>query len=120
MGSKKPAVPPDLLEEVFELNLQLEEFRAGAKARHAAEPALRQALEASRQVFLGKLDAIMTELKSRWSEWDCMLEREAEGENIPPQERRRVLSAMRDILNRRKYVENIGREIANALNQENL
>jgi molecular chaperone HscB len=127
-GSKKMAVPPDLLEEVFELNLQLEEFRAAsksdsyqrAKTRDAGDSALRQALEASRQAFVGKMEAIMTELKTRWREWDHMLERETAGETVPPEERRRVLAAMLAILHRRKYVDNIGKEIATALNQENL
>src|SRR5437763_1911902 len=53
---KKQVVPPELLEEVFELNMQLQEMRA-AKAMGEEEPELRRDLMTAKDAF----DAKMTE-----------------------------------------------------------
>src|SRR5207247_9513974 len=47
-GEKKQIVPPDLLEEVFELNMQIEELRANKKMGEE-DPALIQELQAHKQ-----------------------------------------------------------------------
>jgi len=111
-GSKKQAVPPELLEEVFELNEQLEEFRN----RKPGTEIGRKELEAARQGFQGKLDGITGELKHCWRDWDALIAREINGEESPHEERRRLLNAMLEILTRRRYVSNLVGEVSAVLN----
>ena len=66
---KQQVVPPDLLEEVFELNMQLEEMRM-AKAGGADDPELRGNLEAARKNFDQQLKASEQDLQRLWAEWD--------------------------------------------------
>ena len=84
-------VPPELLEEVFELNMALEEFRGGDES---AKPQL----EAARVNFLGMLAEIDGQLEERFRSWDAS----HAGEE---------LAAIRALLNRRKYIQNLLREV---------
>src|SRR6266699_2743116 len=54
-GEKKQIVPPDLLEEVFELNMQLEELRANKKIGEE-DPALVQQLQQHKQTLEQKFN----------------------------------------------------------------
>jgi molecular chaperone HscB len=74
-------VPPELLEEVFELNMALEE---------ADVPQL----EAARQKFEGMRIELDAELQTAFTRWDTTENREA-------------LAAVRGLLNRRKYITNL-------------
>src|SRR5947208_8123258 len=102
-GEKKQIVPPDLLEEVFELNMQLEEFRATKKLGEE-DPVLIQELQAHKQSLEMKFNTLFDELKGYWDEWDS-----AEGSH-DEQECRRVRDKMVDVLNRRSYIRNWVRE----------
>jgi molecular chaperone HscB len=84
-GSKD--VPPELLEEVFELNMAIEELREG-------DESARPQLEAARKRFEGMRDAIDSGLESKFGKWDSGHDREA-------------LVEIRALLNRRKYVTNL-------------
>jgi len=84
-GSKD--VPPELLEEVFELNMALEELSSGD------EDAIPQ-LEAARQRFLGMRGELDREMQQKFEEWDRTGSRD-------------VLAAIRSMLNRRKYITNL-------------
>jgi molecular chaperone HscB len=106
---KKQVVPPELLEEVFELNMQLQELRMSKQTGEADEDAL-NGLRAAKQNFEAKLGAIDTELKSIWNHWDAVVERPAEDES-----RKNVLKQMLDLLNRRSYVRNLARDVNSAL-----
>ena len=66
---KKQVVPPDLLEEVFELNLQLEELRAQKKLGED-DPALIEELGKQKLELEEKQEALLSELKSYWHQWD--------------------------------------------------
>ena len=105
---KKQIVPPDLLEEVFELNMQLEEARMNKKMGED-DPALVNDLEAHKDTFQKKSEALSHELKSHWDEWD----RVADSNN--EEDRRRVLDRMVDLLNRRSYIKNLVRDVNEAL-----
>ena len=59
---KKQIVPPDLLEEVFELNMQLEELRMNKKMGED-DPALVKDLEAHKAQFEKKYEELAEELK---------------------------------------------------------
>lgn len=102
---KQQVVPPDLLEEVFELNMQLEEARMNKKTGEADEQ-LAAELRAHKQNFERKLAALGDELKTYWDEWDALIERDGQGE-----ERTRVRDQMVDLLNRRNYVRNLVRDV---------
>src|SRR4030088_2682016 len=66
---KKQVVPPDLLEEVFELNMQLEELRMNKKVGEN-DPSLAKELEAHKGQLETKFEALSQELKLYWDEWD--------------------------------------------------
>jgi len=107
-GEKKQIVPPDLLEEVFELNMQLEELRASKKLGEE-DSALVQELQTHKQSLGAKFSTLFNELKDYWSEWDSAEESDSE------QERRRVRDRMVDLLNRRSYIGNLVRDVNEAL-----
>jgi molecular chaperone HscB len=111
---KKQVVPPDLLEEVFELNMQLEELKANKKLGED-DPNLTRDLEHAKAGFEAKLNIIGGELERRWAEWDAFIERELSGESVPDEERVRLRDAMVQILNRRSYVRNLVRDVNAAL-----
>jgi molecular chaperone HscB len=105
---KKQIVPPDLLEEVFELNMQLEELRMNKKMGEH-DPALVKDLEAHKAQFEKKYEELAEELKGHWNRWDQAVDRN-NGE-----ERRGALDSMVDLLNRRSYIRNLVRDVNEAL-----
>src|SRR5271169_2628312 len=62
---KKQIVPPDLLEEVFELNMQLEELRMQKKMGED-DPALIEEIGRQKLELEGKLEVLGRELEGRW------------------------------------------------------
>src|SRR6201987_1229256 len=66
---KKQVVPPELLEEVFELNMQLQEMRA-AKQMGEDEPELRRDLMTAKDAFDAKMVETQAELERLGSAWD--------------------------------------------------
>src|SRR5213594_2188888 len=107
-GEMKQIVPPDLLEEVFELNMQLEELRAN-KELGEEDPALVQELQTHKHSLEAKFRRLFDELKRYWDEWDAAEKSDSE------QERRRVRDKMVDLLNRRSYIRNLVRDVNEAL-----
>ena len=112
----KRAVPSDLLEEVFELNLQLEEFRAGRK-RGQEDSSLRRELESASASLAAKLDAVTGELKGCWRQWDSMIDSQLAGQAATPEARRGILGRLADVLHRRRYLTNVVGEISATLNE---
>jgi molecular chaperone HscB len=110
---KKQVVPPDLLEEVFELNLHLEELRAQKKLGED-DPALLEEIGKAKLSLEEKYDALFTELKAEWNEWD-KLEGEKSENSGSGEGRRKILDKMLDILNRRNYVRNLVRDVNEAM-----
>ena len=88
-------VPPELLEEVFELNMALEEMRGGDDS---ARPQLEQAAK-NFDSMLGGVDVQLQELFIKYDE----------------QPGREVLAEIRGTLNRRKYIQNLVNEVSGAL-----
>ncbi|MGH9557523.1 MAG: Fe-S protein assembly co-chaperone HscB, partial [Terriglobales bacterium] len=66
---KKQVVPPDMLEEAFDLNLQLEELRMEKKTGET-DPGVAAELNAARARFEQRLEALGDELRGYWKEWD--------------------------------------------------
>ena len=88
-------VPPELLEEVFELNMMLEELRAG-------DDSARSQLESARRKFGEMLAASDTAFQDLFQAYDAAHDRE-------------ILSQIRAALNRRKYIQNLVDEVERAL-----
>jgi molecular chaperone HscB len=112
--AKKQIVPPDLLEEVFELNMQLEELRMQKKLGED-DPALIEEIGRQRLELEEKQDALLDELKKRWSAWDALMDREQSGQQIPQEERKLARDKMVDVLNRRNYIRNLVRDVGAVL-----
>ena len=105
---KKQIVPPDLLEEVFELNMQLEELRMNQKMGED-DPTLVKDLEGHRSRLEKKYEELAEELKSHWNQWDKALDRHSN------EEQRAALDHMVDLLNRRSYIRNLVQDVNEAL-----
>jgi molecular chaperone HscB len=111
--AKKQVVPEDLLEEAFELNMQLEEMRM-AKKMGEDDPQLRRDLEAAKRDFDAKLAATDADLATLHIQWDA-----ATNATDPAASDRAAQAAARDamvaLLNRRSYLRNLVRDVNNAL-----
>ncbi len=88
-------VPPELLEEVFELNMALEEMRAG-------DTSARPQLEQARDRFTNMLEQIDRQLENEFTSYDGA-------------QRPEVLTAIRGLLNRRRYIQNLVNEVEKEL-----
>src|ERR1700749_632681 len=67
---KKQVVPPELLEEVFELNMQLQEMRV-ANQMGEDEPELRRDLMTTKDAFDAKMVETQAKLEGLWKVWDA-------------------------------------------------
>lgn len=101
---KKQVVPPELLEEVFELNMQLQELRMGGK-----DPEVVAQLTSARQRYETMLDGIGDELKLLWKQWDTALDAADAAAKAAAKEK------MVALLNRRSYVRNLVRDVNEAI-----
>jgi molecular chaperone HscB len=106
---KKQVVPPALLEEVFELNLQLEEARL-AKKMGEPDPDLVRELEQQKKKWEAQFEESLEELKGYWHEWDKLIDHDA-----APEKRAAVRDKMVDLLNRRNYIRNLVRDVNEVL-----
>jgi molecular chaperone HscB len=106
--AKKQIVPEDLLEEAFELNMQLEEMRA-AKKFGEDDPQLRKDLLAAKSTFDAKMSATQADLESLWAKWDAALD----ADDVLA--KTAVRDAMVALLNRRSYLRNLVRDVNDAL-----
>lgn len=111
---KKQIVPPDLLEEVFELNMQLEELRAQKKMGED-DPALIEEIGRQKLELEEKNEALLKNLQERWKVWDGMIQREHNGQPVSDEERRQERDKMVDLLNRRNYIRNLVRDVSEVL-----
>ena len=110
-AAKQNRVPADLLEEVFELNMQLEEMRANLKMGEDA-PALRGDLERAQVQFKGMLASVDTDLHRAWAAWDAALD--ANDAAVKDKQK----NAMVALLDRRSYLRNLLREVDNVLSPQ--
>jgi len=102
--AKQNRVPADLLEEVFELNMQLEEMRANVKMGDD-DPALRGDLQRAQTQFTAMLAAVDDDLCGAWAAWDTAVDT-ADEEAMAKQKDRMVA-----LLDRRSYLRNLLREV---------
>src|SRR5437899_686443 len=98
-GELKQQAPPELLEEVFELNESLDELRE-AKASGADLGSLKSRLNSAEKNFQEKLGEVDAQLQSAAKEWDAALEGDAAT-------RKKIMARLNDLLNRRSYIRNL-------------
>jgi molecular chaperone HscB len=111
-GAAKQQAPPELLEEVFELNESLDELRAARRAGGDGDAmaALKHRLEAAQRSFEEKLDTVDAELKRVATEWDAALDAGADDAK-----RKALMTRLNDILNRRSYIRNLAANVQKEL-----
>ena len=112
---KKQIVPPDLLEEVFELNMQLEELRMNKKVGED-DPNLSKEINEHKIALERKHDALLQELQTYWADWDSLVDRN-HGSKAPVEERAKITARMVDVLNRRNYIRNLVRDVNTVLEE---
>ena len=100
-GKNKQQAPPELLEEVFELNESLDELRE-AKTSGGDIAALKHRLESAEKNFQGKLTEVDGELQVVAKEWDAAVDAKA-----GDAKRKGVMARLNDLLNRRSYIRNL-------------
>jgi molecular chaperone HscB len=106
---KKQLIPPELLEEVFELNMQLMEMKAAKELCDEADPHLKRDLEAAAKNFDVKMAETQHELMGLWTRWDAAVDA---GDEV---EKGRVKDALVTLLNKRSYLRNLVRDVSAAL-----
>jgi len=95
--------PPDLLEEVFELNMQIEELKAAKKTGDEDEvDEARSALEEALAGLREKLAGIDERLLALFEDWDAVLDRSAATDEKKP-----LLDRMSELLSHRSYVRHL-------------
>jgi molecular chaperone HscB len=97
-------VPTDLLEEVFDLNMQLEEMRMTRKVGDE-DPALEASLAEAKDKFEGLVVAVDRDLRTEWQLWD------AGNESARQAAQKRMVA----LLDRRRYLSNLVRDVTETL-----
>jgi len=100
-GEKKQQAPPELLEEVFELNESLDELRE-AKESGADLIELKDKLESAEDTFQEKLKEVDEQIQLAAEEWDTTV-----GANGNEATRKQIFARMNELLNRRSYIRNL-------------
>jgi len=103
-GQKKQQAPPELLEEVFELNESLDELREARDSGGSAGQmqGLRAKLESAQHKFESSLAEVDRELAGVGSDWDAAIDAGADAAA-----RNQVMDRMNEVLNRRSYIRNL-------------
>jgi len=109
---KKQVVPPDLLEEVFDLNMQLEELRMQKKMGED-DPALIEEVGRQKLELEEKHEALLEELRGHWTAWDQAVDSGTEDDRL------KIRDRMVDVLNRRSYLRNLVRDVNEVLESGN-
>jgi molecular chaperone HscB len=108
-GKKKDdRAPADLLEEVFELNMQLDEMRM-SREMGENDPQLQKDLAAAKNVFDAQLKATDAKLEELWDEWDASLDLGGE------KKQNSVKEELAALLDRRRYIRNLVNSVDEAL-----
>ena len=103
-GAKKQQAPPELLEEVFELNESLDELRAARSSGGNEQQMqdLRAKLLAEQYKFEGSLADTDRDLARISSLWDVALDSDADDAA-----KHALMQQMNETLNRRSYIRNL-------------
>jgi molecular chaperone HscB len=109
-GQHKQQAPPELLEEVFELNESLDELRE-AKSSGGDLGALKARLQSAEKTFGEKLGEVDAQLQATARDWDAASATSDEAA------RKNVLGRLNELLNRRSYIRNLVVNVAKELGE---
>ena len=108
-GQTKQQAPPELLEEVFELNESLDELREARESfGNLAE--LKTKLQSAENNFQEKLQEVDAQLRSVAQDWDAAVDEKAD-----PAVRKQIFARMNELLNRRSYIRNLAANVQKEL-----
>jgi molecular chaperone HscB len=115
-GTTKQQAPPELLEEVFELNESLDALRE-VRAEGGDVAGLRNRLAGVQANFQERLEEVDSELAAVCGEWDAALDTyagdaHASGAHADDAQRNALLARMNEVLNRRNYIRNLVASVA--------
>ena len=108
-GQTKQQAPPELLEEVFELNESLDELR-DAKESGGNLAELKTKLQSAETHFQDKLREVDVQLQSAARDWDAAMDANADETG-----RKQIFARMNELLNRRSYIRNLVANVAKEL-----
>src|SRR5580704_14522891 len=108
-GEQKQQAPPELLEEVFELNDSLDELRE-AKASGDDLESLKSRLEVAQTGFQQKLLEVDQQLFAAAKQWDAAIDADASDAD-----RDAIKIRLNELLNRRSYIRNLVNSVAKEL-----
>jgi len=100
-GEQKQQAPPELLEEVFELNESLDELRE-AKASGENLASLKSRLESAQMNFQQKLGEVDKQLQETARQWDAAIDA-----SFSDTDRKAIMVRLNELLNRRSYIRNL-------------
>src|SRR5271156_1365392 len=100
-GEHKQQAPPELLEEVFELNESLDELRE-AKSAGNDLAALKSRLESAEKNFGERLGEVDVQLQATACDWDAAVDASAN-----EAARKKIMTRLNELLNRRSYIRNL-------------
>jgi molecular chaperone HscB len=100
-GEHKQQAPPELLEEVFELNESLDDLRE-TKSSGGDLAALKSRLESAEKNFQEKLGEVDTQLQETARQWDAAIDA-----NAASPDRKAIMQRLNELLNRRSYIRNL-------------
>jgi molecular chaperone HscB len=110
-GEHKQQAPPELLEEVFELNESLDELRE-ARSSGADLAGLKSRLESAERDFAEKLASVDTQLQGAAQDWDAAVDA-----NADDGARKKLMARMNELLNHRSYIRNLVTNVAKELGE---
>jgi len=108
-GEKRQQAPPELLEEVFELNESLDELRE-AKAAGLELDGMKTRLQAAETNFGQKLAEVDAEMQLTAKDWDKAVDAGADDTT-----RKKIMARLNEHLNRRSYIRNLVVSVAKEL-----
>jgi len=108
-GEKKQQAPPELLEEVFELNESLDELREARSAGMELD-GLKARLQAAEKSFGEKLAEVDREMQATATDWDTAVDAPADDAT-----RKKIMARLNEHLNRRSYIRNLVVSVAKEL-----
>lgn len=108
-GEQKQQAPPELLEEVFELNESLDELRE-AKTSGDDLASLKARLQSAEKNFQEKLGEVDALLQDAARQWDLAVDA-----NASDSDRKGIMLRLNELLNRRSYIRNLVTNVSKEL-----
>lgn len=100
-GKNKQQAPPELLEEVFELNESIDELRE-AKESGSDVSSLKSRLETAESNFQERLQDVDGQLQAAAKDWDKAIDANADKAAL-----KKLMDKLNELLNRRTYIRNL-------------